>query len=111
MHAPGRPQADVAASSTASQRIASVRDAPHISGLGRKEAHTAGRRGSPKSAQRRSSVSCTHGTPAGLPAGMPGIALEIDGAVQQAAQPERQSIRRLSACGLSARCTFVIGRG
>jgi hypothetical protein len=35
------------------------------------------------------------GTPAGLPAppmnGMPGIGLEIDGAVQQAPQPGRQA--------------------
>jgi hypothetical protein len=31
------------------------------------------------------------GTPAGLPSGMPGIGLEIDGAVQQAPQPGRQA--------------------
>ena len=29
-------------------------------------------------------------TPAGLPCGIPGIAEEIDGATQQAPQPERQ---------------------
>jgi hypothetical protein len=31
-----------------------------------------------------------HRSPAGFPPGMPGIALEIDGAMQQAAQPSRQ---------------------
>jgi hypothetical protein len=31
-------------------------------------------------------------TPAGLPAGMPGIGDEIDGAMQHAPQPTRQSI-------------------
>jgi hypothetical protein len=30
--------------------------------------------------------------PAGLPFGMPGMALEMDGAMQQAAQPGRQFI-------------------
>jgi hypothetical protein len=34
--------------------------------------------------------SCTQRTPAGFPFGMPGIADEIDGAVQQAPHPERQ---------------------
>jgi hypothetical protein len=63
-----------------------------MSGVGRSEAHTAGRDGSPKSAQRNSFVSCTQGTPAGLPSGMPGMALLIDGAVQQAAQRARHSI-------------------
>jgi hypothetical protein len=33
------------------------------------------------------------GTPAGLPFGMPGMALEMDGAMQQAAQPGRQFMR------------------
>ncbi|BCL76613.1 hypothetical protein JHS3_23490 [Jeongeupia sp. HS-3] len=32
------------------------------------------------------------GTPAGLPFGMPGIGLVIDGAIQQAAQEGRQEI-------------------
>jgi hypothetical protein len=31
--------------------------------------------------------------PAGLPSGMPGMALEMEGAVQQAAQWGRQSMR------------------
>jgi hypothetical protein len=37
-----------------------------------------------------SSASWTHLTPAGLPAGIPGIGLEIEGAVQQAPQFSRQ---------------------
>jgi hypothetical protein len=32
------------------------------------------------------------GSPAGLPCGMPGIELLIEGAMQQAAQPRRQAI-------------------
>ncbi|MDQ9170108.1 hypothetical protein Q8A64_06735 [Oxalobacteraceae bacterium R-40] len=47
-----------------------------------------------------------HGTPAGLPSGMPGIGDEIDGAMQQAAQALRQfiaakfisSIKRDASC-------------
>jgi hypothetical protein len=34
--------------------------------------------------------SCAQRTPAGLPSGMPGRVLEIDGAMQQAPQPGRQ---------------------
>ena len=63
-----------------------------MSGAGFSAAHTAGRSGRPNIAQRRSAVSCTQGTPAGLPAGMPGIALLMDGAVQQAAQYARHSM-------------------
>ena len=65
---------------------------PHISSEGRSDSHTAGRIGLPKMAQRRSAVSCTQGTPAGLPPDMPGMALLIDGAVQQAPQWGRQSM-------------------
>jgi hypothetical protein len=39
---------------------------------------------------RMASSSCTQGTPAGLPSGMPGIGLVIDGAMQHAPQPARQ---------------------
>jgi hypothetical protein len=35
--------------------------------------------------------------PAGLPCGMPGMALEIEGAMQQAAQPLRQLISGVGA--------------
>jgi hypothetical protein len=69
---------------------ASPREAPHIDGRGRRLAHTAGRSGRPKIRQRKASSSCTQGTPAGLPCGMPGIGELIDGAMQQAAQPLRQ---------------------
>lgn len=74
--------------------MASDRVSLHISELGRSDTHTAGRCGEPNSAHRISEVSWTHGTPAALPKpsvnGMPGIGLEIDGAVQQAPQPGRQ---------------------
>jgi hypothetical protein len=66
-------------------------------GSGASAAQTVGRVASSKRRQRRSAVNCTHGTPAGLPVGMPGIGVEIDGAMQQAAQPGRQRMRRLSA--------------
>jgi hypothetical protein len=79
----------------ASTRNACPRVCPHMAGDGRSEAHTAGRRGSPNNAQRRSPSSCTQGTPAGLPPGMPGIGVEIEGASQQAAQRGRQSTGRL----------------
>jgi hypothetical protein len=65
---------------------------PHISTLGFSEAQTAGRSGRPNNLQRACSSSCTHGTPAGLPPGMPGKAVVMEGAVQQAPQPGRQSI-------------------
>jgi oxygen-independent coproporphyrinogen-3 oxidase len=62
-------------------------------GDGFSDAHTAGRRGSPKMAQRRSGSSCAQRTPAGLPWGMPGMGLEMEGAMQQAPQPGRQSMK------------------
>jgi len=70
--------------------MANSRESPHISTLGSRLAQTAGRRGSPKIRQLLASSSCTQRTPAGLPWGMPGIGEEMDGAVQQAPQPERQ---------------------
>jgi len=81
----------VAVSSADSHAIAYSRSLPHITGSGRRLAQTAGRRESPKIAQRLSAVSCTHLTPAGLPLGMPGIGELIDGAMQQAPQPIRQA--------------------
>ncbi len=58
---------------------------------GCKPEQQAGLRGSPKIAQRRSAPSWTQRTPAGLPSGMPGIALEIDGAIQHAPQLSRHA--------------------
>ncbi len=66
--------------------------------LGRRLAHTAGRSGRPKIAQRKSGNNCTHRTPAGLPCGMPGIGDEIEGAMQHAPQPGRQSMQP-TLCG------------
>lgn len=64
---------------------------PHISGEGRRLAHTAGRSGRPNSAQRLSGVSWTQRTPAGLPPGIPRIGDEIDGAMQHAPHPTRHA--------------------
>jgi hypothetical protein len=72
--------------------MASAALEPHISGAGRRLAHTAGRSGRPKIRQRLSSLSCAQRAPAGFPPGIPGIGDEIDGAVQQAPQPTLQSI-------------------
>lgn len=65
-----------------------------MDGEGRRDRQTAGRSGKPKMRQRYHSSSCTQGTPAGLPSGMPGIGELMDGAMQQAPQPLRQSISR-----------------
>ncbi len=58
------------------------------------EPHTTGRSGWPKIAQRLSSVSWRQRTPAGLLTplmlGMPGMGVEMEGAMQQAPQPGRQ---------------------
>jgi hypothetical protein len=85
------PAGMVACSSSSSQRIAYARLSPHISSDACSPEQHAGRSGWPKIAQRKSSISCTQGIPAGLPLGMPGIALLIEGAMQQAAQRGRQS--------------------
>ena len=85
------PQAGrVAASRSASQRIACGVLSPHISREGFSPPQNAGRSDRPKMRHRMSSSSCTQGTPAGLPFGMPGIGLVIDGAMQQAPQPDLQ---------------------
>lgn len=68
--------------------------APHIAACGRSCEQTAGRSARPKIAQWPASVSWMQRTPAGLPAGMPGIGELIDGAMQQAPQPARQSMPR-----------------
>jgi len=70
--------------------------------IGRNETHTPGRSGLPNSAQRPSGVSCTHGIPAGLPNGIPGIGELIEGAMQQAAQPTRHSIASSGFCATFA---------
>jgi hypothetical protein len=80
----------VARSSSSSQRIACGRLAPHISSEGCRPEQQAGRSGCPKMRQRMSASSCMHGTPAALPFGIPGMALEIEGAMQQAPQWSRQ---------------------
>ena len=79
----------VSASSRCSQAKAWLRLLPHISADGRSDAHTAGRSGWPNSLQRHCRSSCTQATPAGLPWGMPGMAVLMEGAMQQAAQVGR----------------------
>jgi hypothetical protein len=71
---------------------ASSRESPHMLRIGLRDVHTAGRSGLPKIEHRPSDVSCTHGIPAGLPKGIPGIGELIESAMQQAAQPTRHSI-------------------
>ncbi len=92
----------VSASSCAKKIIAWLRCSPHIAASGCRLAQTAGRPGWPKIRQRWSAPSCTQRTPAGLPSGIPGMALEIDGAVQQAPQPARQSMRAIRTIAASA---------
>lgn len=86
----------VAASNAAKCVSASVREDPHIELAGRRPAQKAGRSGRPKIAHRMSGSSCTHGIPAGLPCGIPGIGEVIEGAMQHAPQFERQSMAGLS---------------
>lgn len=81
---------DVVRSNWVSQEIAYSRLSPHISAEACNPEQHAGRPACPKIAQRKSVVSCMHGTAAGLPFGIPGIGLLMDGAVQQAAQLGRQ---------------------
>jgi hypothetical protein len=72
--------------------MAFSREVPHISDEGCSPAQNAGRSAWPNTAQRMSAISCAQGTPAGLPWGMPGRGLVIDGAMQQAPQLARHSI-------------------
>jgi hypothetical protein len=69
-----------------------LRESPHIAGPARKLTQIAGRSGFPNRLQRFALSNCIQRTPAGFPFGMPGIAEEIDGAMQQAPQPARQSM-------------------
>jgi hypothetical protein len=80
----------VSTSSRLSQCRACSRWGPHMSVLGWRPAQTAGRLGWVKRRQPRWGSSWMQGTPAGLPWGMPGMGLLMDGAMQQAPQPRRQ---------------------
>jgi len=80
----------VAHSSSAIHAFACSRVVPHISSEACNPAQNAGRSGLPKIAHRMSSCNCTQRTPAGLPSGMPGIGLVMEGAVQQAPHWGRQ---------------------
>lgn len=71
-------------------------ESPHMVGEGRRLLHTAGRSERPKIMHRILASSWMQGTPAGLltplMTGIPGIGLEMEGAVQQAPHLGRQSI-------------------
>jgi hypothetical protein len=82
----------VSCSKLLSQTIACSLESPHISSLGCKLAQKAGRSGLPKILQAFSSFNCIQRTPAGLPLGMPGMGLLMEGAMQQAPQFGLQSI-------------------
>ena len=58
---------------------------------GLSEEQTEGRSGEPNSLQRESPSNWTQGIPAAFPYGIPGMGLEMEGAMQQAAQPPRHS--------------------
>lgn len=72
--------------------MASSRVVKHMSLVGCKPEHTFGRKDEPKIRHKLSSESCTHLVFIGLPSGIPGIGDEIEGEIQQAPQPLRQSI-------------------
>jgi hypothetical protein len=72
--------------------MAAAASCRHMSGSGASERHTSGRVGWPNSRQRWWASSWMQRTPAGLPEGMPGIGDEIEGAMQHAPQPGRQSM-------------------
>lgn len=80
----------VASSKLDSHCIACSRDSPHISAEGCSPPQKRGRSGLPNTLQRNASSNWIHGTPAGLPFGMPGRGEVMEGAMQQAAQPSRQ---------------------
>jgi len=93
----------VSRSSRINHPNASSREAPHISAEVCNPPQKAGRCGWPNTLQRNASSSCTHGTPAGLPFGMPGSGEVMEGAMQQAAQRERQIMARDYICGTTLR--------
>jgi hypothetical protein len=65
---------------------------PQTSTLAEKPLQTSGRSDEPNIIHRLSSLSCTQRTPAGLPSGIPGMGVVIEGAIQHAPHPSRQSI-------------------
>jgi hypothetical protein len=88
----------VACSKRVNHASACSRVSPHISAVGCNPPQKAGRSEVPKTLQRNSPSSCTHGTPEGLPFGMPGRGEVMEGAMQQAAQEGRQIMGRDYSC-------------
>jgi len=81
---------EVSLSSLTKNAIASAAVLPHIWTDGCKLRQTLGLSSFPNRRQELLSVNWQQRIPAGFPCGMPGIGDEIEGAMQQAAQPERQ---------------------
>lgn len=86
-------QGAVKASSWIRYVNAALRSSKHISLDACKLRQTSGLNSDPKIIQRFSSDSWIHLVLAGLPCGIPGIGLDIEGAMQQAPQSIRHSIR------------------
>jgi hypothetical protein len=91
--------------------MACSRLVPHMSADGCKPAQNAGRSGLPKMRHRLSSPSWTHLTPAGLPFGIPGMGLVIDGAMQQAPQSGRQFMVAVYCLALASTTAEEEGAG
>lgn len=66
---------------------------PHTEGSGLNPRQTGGYSGVPQTRHLPSGSRLTQRTPAGFPDGIPGSGLEMEGAMQQAAQPTRQSMK------------------
>lgn len=88
----------VSASSLIRYKSAASRCVKHISRLACKLAQTFGRNGDVKILHMKLSASWTQRVLAGFPCGIPGIGLEIEGAIQQAPQSIRHSIKNLFTC-------------
>jgi hypothetical protein len=67
----------------------------------------AGRSGNPNTLQQNASSSCEHGTPEGLPSGMPGSGELMDAAMQQAAQWGRQFMAIYEISNLIVYCDIA----
>lgn len=94
-------EGEVSHSNRASHVTACSRLSPHIVCSGASDWQTAGRSGEWKRRHEPLASSCTQRTPAGLPCGMPGMALLMEGAMQQAPQPGRQASGRVMALAQS----------
>ncbi len=86
--------------------MASSAEVPHISREGARLRQNSGRRGLSWIAHRFSAVRFAHLTPAGLPPGIPGKGVAIDGAMQQAAHPGRHNVTASASAPTSRMFSF-----